>query len=265
MFQSTLPTRGSDAERHEYGRDAVRFQSTLPTRGSDAWCACPCRPDTTVSIHAPHEGERRYAGQYRPVGQGFNPRSPRGGATPFLCTVRIAAARFQSTLPTRGSDKTRRDDSGRGAKFQSTLPTRGSDVIAVSLRPANSGFQSTLPTRGSDHTDLLRMRRRTCFNPRSPRGGATLFVTTCDIIYRVSIHAPHEGERPSMCQAARKKSLFQSTLPTRGSDAYWVRSAHIDAVSIHAPHEGERRAVAGITACTSSCFNPRSPRGGATS
>ena len=152
MFQSTLPTRGSDAERHEYGRDAVRFQSTLPTRGSDAWCACPCRPDTTVSIHAPHEGERRYAGQYRPVGQGFNPRSPRGGATPFLCTVRIAAARFQSTLPTRGSDKTRRDDSGRGAKFQSTLPTRGSDY-------------STLVNPGME--------------------------------IDVSIHAPHEGERPS--------------------------------------------------------------------
>ncbi len=199
MFQSTLPTRGSDAERHEYGRDAVRFQSTLPTRGSDAWCACPCRPDTTVSIHAPHEGERRYAGQYRPVGQGFNPRSPRGGATPFLCTVRIAAARFQSTLPTRGSDKTRRDDSGRGAKFQSTLPTRGSDKTGdlftkclddgfnprsprggatpkLRKRKKPQTFQSTLPTRGSDPYKLFVSRRARA----------------------VSIHAPHEGERPRL-------------------------------------------------------------------
>ena len=225
MFQSTLPTRGSDAERHEYGRDAVRFQSTLPTRGSDAWCACPCRPDTTVSIHAPHEGERRYAGQYRPVGQGFNPRSPRGGATPFLCTVRIAAARFQSTLPTRGSDKTRRDDSGRGAKFQSTLPTRGSDWPRRLAESLMYLFQSTLPTRGSDysaeqlqgafevsihaphegerHTCYPRLRRDdACFNPRSPRGGAT----------------------PSSLLSVRQGVMFQSTLPTRGSD-YWVRKA----------------------------------------
>ena len=197
MFQSTLPTRGSDAERHEYGRDAVRFQSTLPTRGSDAWCACPCRPDTTVSIHAPHEGERRYAGQYRPVGQGFNPRSPRGGATPFLCTVRIAAARFQSTLPTRGSDKTRRDDSGRGAKFQSTLPTRGSDPSLSFIKGRfMQWFQSTLPTRGSDWQS----------------------ARPCKSSQRVSIHAPHEGERQQAYILSSITNKFQSTLPTRGSD-----------------------------------------------
>ena len=220
MFQSTLPTRGSDAERHEYGRDAVRFQSTLPTRGSDAWCACPCRPDTTVSIHAPHEGERRYAGQYRPVGQGFNPRSPRGGATPFLCTVRIAAARFQSTLPTRGSDKTRRDDSGRGAKFQSTLPTRGSDPSLSFIKGRfMQWFQSTLPTRGSDWQS----------------------ARPCKSSQRVSIHAPHEGERQQAYILSSITNKFQSTLPTRGSDA----------------------TVSKVTTARAR-FNPRSPRGGAT-
>ena len=79
-------------------------------------------------------------------------------------------------------------------------------------------FQSTLPTRGSDALGLQIHRR-----------------------LAVSIHAPHEGERPKPCAGRRCASAFQSTLPTRGSDticraisASWAR------VSIHAPHEGER-------------------------
>ena len=44
---------------------------------------------------------------------------------------------------------------------------------------------------------------------------------------KVSIHAPHEGERLRTGTLLRSiKTMFQSTLPTRGSDA---RSAHIDA------------------------------------
>ena len=34
-----------------------------------------------VSIHAPHEGERRLFGVHTGYSMGFNPRSPRGGAT----------------------------------------------------------------------------------------------------------------------------------------------------------------------------------------
>ena len=115
---------------------------------------------------------------------------------PFLCTVRIAAARFQSTLPTRGSDKTRRDDSGRGAKFQSTLPTRGSDHvkmsnlvrIEVSIHAPHEGERRSflIPKR------LIFLR----FNPRSPRGGATFSCRCCNT----------------------HRQAFQSTLPTRGSD-----------------------------------------------
>ena len=59
--------------------------------------------------------------------------------------------------------------------------------------------------------------QREDFNPRSPRGGATL-----DSIIRVdgsiSIHAPHEGERLGRREADAQAGEFQSTLPTRGSD-----------------------------------------------
>ena len=56
-------------------------------------------------------------------------------------------------------------------------------------------FQSTLPTRGSDG------------NIRSSK-----------LAGMISIHAPHEGERPTMILYCPMFVIFQSTLPTRGSD-----------------------------------------------
>ena len=170
--------------------------------------------------------------------------------------------------------------------FQSTLPTRGSDLstavrcptLGVSIHAPHEGerpkhityacaynilFQSTLPTRGSDAAALGTRNYHRCFNPRSPRGGATLaFTTFCSGIKRfnprsprggatghlaaclyragVSIHAPHEGERRLNDRIKELRILFQSTLPTRGSDEiYQAAELHLR-VSIHAPHEGER-------------------------
>ena len=60
QFQSTLPTRGSDVAGFRYSvRACDKFQSTLPTRGSDRTDTRPPRRGVGVSIHAPHEGERR--------------------------------------------------------------------------------------------------------------------------------------------------------------------------------------------------------------
>ena len=129
---------------------------------------------TSVSIHAPHEGERRQPrSRHNRKHKRFNPRSPRGGATPR--SIAYFAIK----------------------KFQSTLPTRGSDVYTQAggwLYPS--------------------------FNPRSPRGGATAAAVGRELDVFVSIHAPHEGERPP-----------------QGIDT--VRRGR---VSIHAPHEGERPA-----------------------
>ena len=104
------------------------------------------------------------------------------------------------------------------------------------------------------------------FNPRSPRGGATLAVIFfAGAVGTISIHAPHEGERlgcfcsgcnrylyfnprsprggaTQMLQDKYDATLFQSTLPTRGSDLIRRNAArHTALISIHAPHEGERR------------------------
>ena len=58
----------------------------------------------------------------------------------------------------------------------------------------------------------------------------------------ISIHAPHEGERPAN-EEAKEPAEY---------------------ISIHAPHEGERRAWRVSWPVHRTYFNPRSPRGGAT-
>ena len=151
LFQSTLPTRGSD----DFQPHAVHSQGIsihAPHEGERLSPVIRSKASLLISIHAPHEGERLKA----MFGQG--------------CTVYISIH-----APHEGE-------------------RRGASKARILTKWA---FQSTLPTRGSDIP--RRKTARWCslhFNPRSPRGGATFcaqsaFRPTCHI----SIHAPHEGER----------------------------------------------------------------------
>ena len=104
LFQSTLPTRGSDFLLRARANGCLYFNPRSPRGGATytflSWyCQCvyfnprsprggatgDCRKPSSrkrgISIHAPHEGER----------QAIRPLFAR-------------ARRFQSTLPTRGSD-----------------------------------------------------------------------------------------------------------------------------------------------------------------
>ena len=127
----------------------------------------------------------------------------------------------------------------------------------------------------------------THFNPRSPRGGATVRPTEHDAERTDFNPRSPRGGATFSPRIMGDVSLFQSTLPTRGSDTKLIKicitKLHI---SIHAPHEGERLSIkisgadANIFQSTlptrgsdqykrdittvSSDFNPRSPRGGAT-
>ena len=64
----------------------TKFQSTLPTRGSDSYGGVE-HIIQGISIHAPHEGERRLPSAAAPQARDFNPRSPRGGATSASAVV----------------------------------------------------------------------------------------------------------------------------------------------------------------------------------
>ena len=198
------------------------------------------------------------------MSQYFNPRSPRGGATKIDLTGYVTInSLFQSTLPTRGSD---------------CISCCLACCIAISIHAPHEGerqtrqylqillmeFQSTLPTRGSDCDKKAGGDRPMNFNPRSPRGGATLNVGDKLICKAISIHAPHEGER--RVRAAHSDSIRQDFNPRSPRGGATFNSAirqRMWVISIHAPHEGERRCVCMVCVHVVD-FNPRSPRGGAT-
>ena len=220
----------------------------------------------TISIHAPHEGER-------------HPAPPDG----------YTIQEFQSTLPTRGSDNL---TSAEGRLYAISIHAPHEGERRPNPPPIQGGgeFQSTLPTRGSDYDTIYTVQADAYFNPRSPRGGATdaalvanlgqhIFQSTLPtrgsdlagghkpphgqrisihaphegerrlpacrrwVWHTISIHAPHEGERLWVMLTYGAHRAFQSTLPTRGSDCQ-LRPASFPArfISIHAPHEGERQA-----------------------
>ena len=86
-------------------------------------------------------------------------------------------------------------------------------------------FQSTLPTRGSD------VKRR------------IFSGVVC-----ISIHAPHEGERPAPLPLhGISAANFNPRSPRGGATFRLPSDKKIMQISIHAPHEGERR-IAPFTA-----------------
>ena len=176
------------------------FQSTLPTRGSDLW------PRSSVYTC-----------------KDFNPRSPRGGATCLTLTGQAGTMYFNPRSP-RGGATSAPASRVRPPVFQSTLPTRGSDHKAAFVLRGQVDFNPRSPRGGATRASGTPFALATNFNPRSPRGGATSgrwvslccrhrFQSTlptrgsdwqrCDSAgrQRISIHAPHEGER-------RRKSAF---------------------------------------------------------
>ena len=80
MISIHAPHEGERRTQLHAPRGLLVFQSTLPTRGSDGFSSSAGR-----------------------AARDFNPRSPRGGAT-FGFIISLMVSKFQSTLPTRGSD-----------------------------------------------------------------------------------------------------------------------------------------------------------------
>ena len=58
-FQSSLPTRGSDAPRHSRGTETCKISILAPHEGERLRPRKPSGAWKIISILAPHEGERR--------------------------------------------------------------------------------------------------------------------------------------------------------------------------------------------------------------
>ena len=131
QFQSTLPTRGSDQLTSNLISRFWQFQSTLPTRGSDGAIKDYKNQGQHISIHAPHEGERREAIDALGAISNISIHAPHEGER--LTGDVEGTANFDDFNPR----------SPRGGAtycsclciyytiFQSTLPTRGSDCCCV--------------------------------------------------------------------------------------------------------------------------------------
>ena len=123
-----------------------------------------------ISIHAPHEGVRLDFSNF-PIRIFISIHAPHEGVRRFRCDRASIHYRFQSTHPTRGCDPL-------------TSPGRGHHTISIHA-----------PHEGVRLQRVQYMTISTYFNPRTPRGGATLSI--------ISFFSA---------------SVFQSTHPTRGCD-----------------------------------------------
>ena len=178
-----------------YIRICYGFQSTLPTRGSDLSVQCHLF-FLKISIHAPHEGERRHDIQSVVCHQHFNPRSPRGGATPRAL---IAGLNFWISIhaPHEGErrDRGKRPRLRRGISIHA--PHEGERLLPVRRMFAVWRISIHAPHEGERHYLCGRSWRRCLFQSTLPTRGSDERVLSAGRLARISIHAPHEGERRS--------------------------------------------------------------------
>ena len=195
IFQSTLPTRGSD-NRADLEKWVRRFQSTLPTRGSEYW-AYHQSARRSISIHAPHEGERLIHLIPCQRVSVISIHAPHEGERPPYGAWLSAVDTFQSTLPTRGSDFLPIKSLDKCRNFNPRSPRGGATAAGVRYCDETE-ISIHAPHEGERRSEARRANAR----------------------IRISIHAPHEGERPGGDYTKEDYSGFQSTLPTRGSDVF---------------------------------------------
>ena len=150
---------------------------------------------TSVSIHAPHEGERLAGWPKSTLCTKVSIHAPHEGERPDGADNVADLAHVSIHAPHEGERLQRRGQPQHGRHVSIHAPHEGERRIHAGWWLAVSQFQSTLPTRGSDIRAIPYRKGGMRFNPRSPRGGATSAHHSQKHDKSVSIHAPHEGER----------------------------------------------------------------------
>ena len=173
-----------------------------------------------ISIHAPHEGERPAPPvDINDLAANFNPRSPRGGATKFAQAV---ATGFYISIhaPHEGERLGAVSTYRRGKAISIHAPHEGERRIVVIVSPSSAADFNPRSPRGGATILLPRLIfRKNRFQSTLPTRGSDQASCLCRPALSISIHAPHEGERRLTSPKMRGENVFQSTLPTRGSDA----------------------------------------------
>ena len=81
-------------------------------------------------------------------------------------------------------------------KFQSTLPTRGSDLVFCAKFQLDKLISIHAPHEGERLNPAAGWLRRHAISIHAPHEGERLRLKFIHTFRRISIHAPHEGERP---------------------------------------------------------------------
>ena len=195
-FQSTLPTRGSDCGKNARKGADADFNPRSPRggatrsnyRGTHFWtisihaphegerlvCSSNCTNTIRISIHAPHEGERQESNALTIDKDLFQSTLPTRGSDVKVVRVIVNSKEFQSTLPTRGSDDVQADKYRRLMQISIHAPHEGERLNRCHQRPICLHFNPRSPRGGATFALSASYVPSIDFNPRSPRGGATL-------------------------------------------------------------------------------------------
>ena len=195
MFQSTLPTRGSDSPL------VCKFIAGWPVsihapHEGERHSGRPCRPDPrVVSIHAPHEGERHEDSLEALTATNVSIHAPHEGERHRRSLTHMCAGEVSIHAPHEGERRNIIYLWWGFKPFQSTLPTRGSDSTVQTLLDSFAVVSIHAPHEGERHFLLLLLLARNLFQSTLPTRGSDLRASLQIFHHSVSIHAPHEGER----------------------------------------------------------------------
>ena len=124
------------------------------------------------------------------------------------------------------------------------------DQLAHNDKPIVAAFQSTLPTRGSDGYDCGKADGICDFNPRSPRGGATIAPDRYNSSKNdFNPRSPRGGATATLYLGTASPSYFNPRSPRGGATNARAELLQHIIISIHAPHEGERLFCHFVSSC----------------
>ena len=133
-----------------------------------------------ISIHAPHEGERQGFDDSNLTRYGISIHAPHEGERRAIsCCISGRRESISIHAPHEGERPEPTPEERIAVLISIHAPHEGERQNRHSVCSGNGGFQSTLPTRGSDPLYAAAKCCKCYFNPRSPRGGATAEKCIC--------------------------------------------------------------------------------------
>ena len=189
-----------------------KFQLTHPVRGATSSYVILLSSFSYFNSRTPC-GVRRVSPDFFVCLINFNSRTP-CGVRRVCVSIHIILTRFQLTHPVRGATHITAE-SIHSVWISTHAPRAGCDRRAVRELPRRGNFNSRTPCGVRPYPDIV-CNDNCVFQLTHPVRGATKLTRICELIDRISTHAPRAG--CDMLQVeAPDFHLFQLTHPVRGA------------------------------------------------